>query len=980
MEQFVPAKKVFTPCSFGDEARWIHRGGDNETLSHALFRGSFELDCVPAHAVMLAMSADYCEIYVNGALIAILSERSYLFDRSYEVFDVSPYLKTGRNVVAVASIDTGEPVRTGFAIEIRGKETLCVSDGSWVCREDSSVNAGAGYYICVTEERIAADRIVPGFADLDFDDSEWEPCEVVGDELLHAPYDRFHQSMTHEQTANIRYPKDFAALLAAEMPAGYSMRLAASGQNVTCAMTTFSLVEKTSLCFVTLGGIRGISIDGQAVAQNRRLTLPGGDHFMIIAYSWTPDIFIKTDGRISLASPLKDGHSFAAYTIPMAPVRYPWNEFRGKKPEDGRIDGILSANSFDTLSEEVKAELIGMDCSVPDSVLHEIAARDILLPADGCAEQRIRQSVPLTPIEEKLDLNGPENLLSASGVSVLPPCGKMVHLILDFGTEQVGQIEFSLDAPAGTVIDLHAFEMITDNGIKYMGGFQTMRYVCREGKQAFRSRRRRGFRYLSLYVYGHDRDVVLDYIRVMETRYPTRAGDFTCSDETLCRIYDMSVRTAEVCMLDLYVDCPGYEQNPWTGDARVTGLVNLLNFGAFEFDAQYLRLIAESIEDGVCRNYRPNNPKYQAGMYLPCACFPTYPEGCIPVWSFMWFLQVCDHYECTGDKTLLADVFYAIRETFDRCEKMTDDRGLFDMQGAWNLIEWANNDLSFYGEATANNVMLSYCLGKAAEIADILEETALSEHYRSLSVRYREAVNRFCWDDEKRAYVDTVRDEYAYERYCAYMDSREMEKISYTAFASQNRISVQSNTMALLYDCVPDDRREETARFLIDNIETGNYVAGTPANRTFGVPTDREAPDGYVHIGSPFFLFFALEALYKLGYDSLALKSQRRDWGEILRRGIATCIEAFFSGDSEPRSAAHAWSASPAVFLISEILGVKPIKPGYREFVVEPKASGLDFAKGSVPTPFGLIRVEWKKQPEGGIEIRCDAPEECRRI
>ena len=32
---------------------------------------------------------------------------------------------------------------------------------------------------------------------------------------------------------------------------------------------------------------------------------------------------------------------------------------------------------------------------------------------------------------------------------------------------------------------------------------------------------------------------------------------------------------------------------------------------------------------------------------------------------------------------------------------MTNDRGLFDMQGAWNLIEWANNDLSFYGEVTA---------------------------------------------------------------------------------------------------------------------------------------------------------------------------------------------------------------------------------------------------------------------------------------
>lgn len=979
MKQLFSAKKVFTSYSFGDEARWIHRGGA-EKLSHTLFRGVFEMAHIPEHAVMLAMSEGYSEIYINGKLAARLSERSYIFDKSYEVFDVSSYLAAGRNVVAVASIETGEPVRTGFALEIRGTDTLFVSDGSWVCRKDTSVNTGADYYICGTEERITAEDIIQNFADIEFDDSEWESCEVIGNELLHAPYDRFHQSMTHEQTADIHAPEKLAALLSARTPAGYSMRLGPSHQGIACAMTTFVLDKESAFTFVTHGGIREISIDGRLIGQNRALTLSDGCHFMILTFSGTPDILIKTDSDIVFMSPLKDGFPFAAYLIPTAPVRYPWNEFRGKSPADDLADKIMASKSFDMLSEDIKTKLVGMNDTVPDSVLHEMILRDMLLPPDGYAEERIRNNMSLIPTDKDLGFENGEKLFTGADKTVIPPNREMLHFILDFGTEQVGQLELSLDAPAGTVVDIHAFEMITDNGIKYMGGFQTLRYVCREGAQWFRSRRRRGFRYLSVYVYGHDRDVVLDYIRVLETRYPTRSCDFACSDETLCRIYDMSVRTAEVCMLDLYVDCPGYEQNPWTGDARVTGLVNLLNFGAFEFDAQYLRLIAESIEDGVCRVYRTNNPRYKAGMYLPCACFPTFPEGCIPIWSFMWFLQVCDHYDYTGDKQLLSDVFYAIRETFARCEKMTNDRGLFDMQGAWNLIEWANNDLSFYGEVTANNVMLSYCLGKASEIAKALGETALSAHYCEMSHRYREAVNRFCWNEEKMAYVDTVRDEYAYKRYCEYMDSRGMEKISYDVFSSQIRISVQSNTMALLYDCVPEDRRESAARFLIDNIQTGYYVAGTPANRTFGSPSEGEAPGGYVHIGSPFFLFFALKTLYKLGYDSLALKSQHRDFGEFLQRGLTTCIENFVSGKDWTRSVAHAWSASPAVFLISEVLGVKPVKPGYREFTVAPKAGELDFAKGSVPTPFGLIQVEWRKTPDGSMEISCSAPPECRRV
>ena len=207
-----------------------------------------------------------------------------------------------------------------------------------------------------------------------------------------------------------------------------------------------------------------------------------------------------------------------------------------------------------------------------------------------------------------------------------------------------------------------------------------------------------------------------------------------------------------------------------------------------------------------------------------------------------------------------------------------------------------------------------------------------------------------------------------------------MPTLSYEDYMKRARISVQTNTMTLLYDCVPEERREKAMRFLIDNIESGVYVSGTPANRTTDIPSDAEAPDGYVHIGSPFFLFFALQTLYKFGRDDLAILSQKRDWGNLLDSGLTTCIETFKSGRDWTRSVAHAWSASPAIFFMSEVLGVKPIEAGYTKFVVDPKPSGLSFAKGSVPTPYGRIYVEWKKNEDGTLEISCDAPKECERV
>lgn len=975
---FPSAKKRTESYVFGSDTRWIHAGGA-EKFSHQMLRGTFELVQVPESAVMLAMAVGYAEITVNGSYVAALTERSYLFDRSYEAYDVSPYLKKGKNVITVLNIDTGDPIRTGFALEIQNEgKTLFASDASWVFRTDDSVDAGADYFICTTEEIIYADRRLEHFADVDFDDTEWRPCEVIEDELLHVPYERIHQSRILPQSAVRKLPSAFSAVMTAEHPAGIGWKLGPSNEGVTCIMACFTLDSDTEITFLA-GGLRAVSMDGMLLPQNQRLPVKAGEHFLMIAFSWSPELFIRTEAKLAFSSPFGEGN-LASCLIPVPPVRYPWNEYRGRTERDERIDIVLAANSFEGLPEDIRSALVPYCPSAAGSVLTDIISRSYSIPKDGFADEKIRAVMEPSVFDGVSGLTNREALFREEETAVFAPTGRILNMILDFGTEQVGCIELLVDAPAGTVIECHAFEMITDGGINYMGPFQTMRYICRDGLQHFISRRRRGFRYLSVLVYGNASEVKLHDIRVIETRYPVSRADFSCSDETLCRVYEMAVRTAEVCMLDLYVDCPGYEQNPWTGDARVTGLVNLTNFGAFDFDEHYLRLIAESLDDGLCRAYRANNPRYQAREYLTCACFPTYPEGCIPVWSFMWALHVYDHYLYTGNLEFLREMFTAVRELLSRCEKMTDDRGLFDMQGAWNLIEWANNDLTFYGEVTANNVMLSYCFAKSAEAASELGETALAAHYREMAARYRDAVNHFCWDENHKAYVDTVRDETAYDRYCAYFKSRDMEPMSLEQFRSQSRISVQSNTMALLYDCVPEERVADASRFLIDNIKTGQYVAGTPSARTFGAPSEEEAPGGYVHVGSPFFLFFALKALYQLGEDTLALTSQRRDWGEFLRHGLTTCVENFLKGKNWTRSVAHAWSASPALFLMTEVLGVKPMKPGFSEFSVSPKPGFLAFAKGTVPTPHGPIHVEWHKKADGTLDIRCTAPEGCRRI
>ena len=60
-------------------------------------------------------------------------------------------------------------------------------------------------------------------------------------------------------------------------------------------------------------------------------------------------------------------------------------------------------------------------------------------------------------------------------------------------------------------------------------------------------------------------------------------------------------------------------------------------------------------------------------------------------------------------------------------------------------------------------------------------------------------------------------------------------------------------------------------------------------------------------------------------------------------------------------SLAHPWGAAPTYVLPEYLLGVRPITPGYKEFVLQPAVGylGLKEAAGRVPTPFGAINATW---------------------
>ena len=69
-------------------------------------------------------------------------------------------------------------------------------------------------------------------------------------------------------------------------------------------------------------------------------------------------------------------------------------------------------------------------------------------------------------------------------------------------------------------------------------------------------------------------------------------------------------------------------------------------------------------------------------------------------------------------------------------------------------------------------------------------------------------------------------------------------------------------------------------------------------------------------------------------------------------------------------SLCHGWSSGPVTFLTRHILGVKILEAGCKKLEIKPNLCGLEYVKGTYPTPLGIVSIYADKD---GVKI--DAPD-----
>lgn len=253
-----------------------------------------------------------------------------------------------------------------------------------------------------------------------------------------------------------------------------------------------------------------------------------------------------------------------------------------------------------------------------------------------------------------------------------------MRFVIDLGRETVGLPCLELFSESEQKIIVSWGENLNAGHVERILGARdfSFDYIAKAGVNVYINYMLRlGCRYIELEC---EKPITLKYASIVPQVYPAVAKKAVLENEFDQRIYDICLRTMELCMMERYVDCPWREQCLYAFDSR-----NQMLFGYYAYEngnAEYARSNILLIS----KDKRPDG--------LLSICFPCSMNLTIPSFSLHYILAVKEYVEYTGDESIINEVYNKLDSLLNVFLKQIRDCGLackFEEKEHWNFYDWS---------------------------------------------------------------------------------------------------------------------------------------------------------------------------------------------------------------------------------------------------------------------------------------------------
>ncbi|WP_297098520.1 alpha-L-rhamnosidase C-terminal domain-containing protein [uncultured Draconibacterium sp.] len=420
--------------------------------------------------------------------------------------------------------------------------------------------------------------------------------------------------------------------------------------------------------------------------------------------------------------------------------------------------------------------------------------------------------------------------------------------------------------------------------------------------QRFTTLNYRTYRYVQLNITTKNSPLILEDIYGTFTGYPFQLNaKLETSKQELQKMFEIGWRSARLCAMDTYMDCPYYEQLQYIGDGRIQALVSLYNSGDDRLIRNALNLMQYSQQpEGVTASRHPSvTPQYISTFSL-------------------WYIAMLHDYMMYGnDLDFVAEKLQSTRNVLEFFEGYENEDGSLKNLPYWTFTDWVFTDgweegigpIGKDGSSALLDFQLLYAFQVAAELEQELGIRELAKKYTQKAALLEATIKAKYWDKNRQLFADRIE---------------------------KDKFSQHANILAILTGVYTPEEANKTAQKILDD----NTLA--PA--------------------SIYFKFYLHQALTKAGYGNDYLNWLGK-WRENIAMGLTTWAET--SEIHDTRSDCHAWGSSPNIEFFRIILGIDSDAPCFSKVKIEPHLGDIKEIGGEMPHPNGKIKVSYKVNKGG---------------
>jgi hypothetical protein len=506
-----------------------------------------------------------------------------------------------------------------------------------------------------------------------------------------------------------------------------------------------------------------------------------------------------------------------------------------------------------------------------------------------------------------------------SGIQAPLPAGK----VYDFGITTSGWARITMEATAGTEVDIRYSEKLNSDGTVDNEGAnaQTDTYILKGGgPETYEPKYGwKGYRYIQVWT-PSGAPLQINSINgiVVHTNLATD-GSFTSSSSLLNKMHEAMKNTILNNQYSYGSDTPVYEKGGWTNDNGDYATSEMDNFDA------------EPYYDHMMQNFDDSQDlSGNIGFLVPASPGDDQVD---PLWGGSFLLIEYDMYQQYGNLA-------AIRRDYPHMAAYIDDMAAQiapsgDIYQGTTFGDWVTppNDPNPPSSEMLGSMFLYRESMDLSIMANAIDNTAAANKYANLAADIRTAVNKEFYDSTNHQYIDPVG-------LVSHATGGPNGPITSTAYDQT------ANVFGLAFGLAPNGHDQAIADGLAADVKAKGNRLATGAN------------------GSK----YILPMLTKYGYGDLAYlvatNPAAPGWGQwFLQCGATTMWESWEDSSCDTaRSRDHAFMGTVDDWMFADVAGIQSTSPEFRTVDIAPSAvNELTSASGEEATPLGPVSSSWTR-------------------